>query len=154
MLELPHVLVGAAIATSVSNPVLAFPLALASHFITDYIPHWNPHINTEIKKYGSITQKSLLILAADSGGALVLGASIAYLKSQSLSQFLFILACCLMSVLPDVLEIPYYFFKQKIKWMEDLITFQRSHQWNVPVLWGMLAQIAVSLASLYLIFNF
>ncbi len=152
MLELPHVLVGAAIATSVSNPVLAFPLALASHFITDYIPHWNPHINTEIKKYGSITQKSLLILAADSGGALVLGASIAYLKSQSLSQFLVIMACCLMAVLPDVLEIPYYFFKQKIKWMEDLITFQRSHQWNVPVLWGMLAQIIVSLGALFIIF--
>ena len=152
MLELPHVLVGAAIATSVSNPVLAFPLALASHFITDYVPHWNPHINTEIKKYGSITQKSLLILAADSGGALVLGASIAYLKSQSLSQFLVIMACCLMAVLPDVLEIPYYFFKQKIKWMEDLITFQRSHQWNVPVLWGMLAQIIVSLGALFIIF--
>ncbi len=152
MLELPHVLVGAAIATSVSNPVLSLSLSLVSHFVTDYIPHWNPHINTEIKKYGSITKKSLLILAADSGGALVMGASIAYLKSQSLSQFLVIMACCLMAVLPDVLEIPYYFFKQKIKWMEDLITFQRSHQWNVPVLWGMFAQIIVSLGALFIIF--
>ena len=93
-----------------------------------------------------------MILAADSGGALVLGASIAYLKSQSLSQFLFILACCLVSVLPDVLEIPYYFFKQKIKWMEDLITFQRAHQWNVPALWGIFAQVIVSLGALFIIF--
>lgn len=154
MLELPHVLVGAAIGSAIGNPLLSLPLSLASHFITDYIPHWNPHINTEIKKYGSITRQSLLILAADSGGALVMGASIAYLKSQSLSQFLIIMACCLMAVLPDILEIPYYFFKQKIKWMEDLITFQRSHQWNVKPVWGILAQIIVSIASLYLIFNF
>ncbi|MBI5358499.1 hypothetical protein HZB69_02620 [Candidatus Amesbacteria bacterium] len=152
MLELPHVLVGAAIGVTVSNPVLSLPLALFSHFATDYLPHWNPHINTEIKKYGSITKKSLLILAADSGGALVLGSSIAFLKSQSLSQFVVVMACCLLSVLPDVLEIPYYFFKQKIVWMEKLIDFQRSHQWNVPALWGVLAQIIVSLGALFIIF--
>ncbi|MDP1743407.1 MAG: hypothetical protein Q8L51_01320 [Candidatus Amesbacteria bacterium] len=153
MLELPHVLVGAAIGVTVSNPVLSLPLSLLSHFATDYLPHWNPHINTEIKKYGSITQQSLLILAADSGGALVLGSSIAYLKSQSLSQFLVIMACCLMAVLPDVLEIPYYFFKQKISWMEKLIDFQRAHQWNVPALWGVLAQIIVSLGAFFIIFT-
>ena len=153
MLELPHVLVGAAIGATVSNPILSLPLALLSHFATDYLPHWNPHINTEIKKYGSITKKSLLILAADSGGALILGSSIAYLKSQSLSQFLVIMACCLLSVLPDVLEIPYYFFKKKIKWMEQLIDFQRAHQWNVPALWGVLAQIIVSLGALFIIFS-
>ncbi len=152
MLELPHVLIGAAIATTVSNPVVSLSLSLVSHFVTDYIPHWNPHINTEIKKYGSITKQSLLILAADSGSALVLGSSIAFLKSESLSQFLIIMACCLMAVLPDVLEIPYYFFKQKIKWMEDLITFQRSHQWNVKPVWGILAQVIVSLGALFVIF--
>jgi hypothetical protein len=152
MLELPHVLVGAAIGNSISNPLLSLPLSLISHFVTDYVPHWNPHINTEIKKYGSISKKSLLILAADSSGALILGSSIAYLKSQSFLQFLLIMACCLLSVLPDVLEIPYYFFKKKIKWMERLIDFQRSHQWNVPVLWGILSQIIVSLGALFIIF--
>lgn len=153
MLELPHVLVGAAIGVTVSNPILSLPLALLSHFATDYLPHWNPHINTEIKKYGSITKKSLLILAADSGGALILGSSIAFLKSQSLSQFLVIMACCLMAVVPDVLEIPYYFFKKKIKWMEDLIDFQRAHQWNVPAVWGLLAQLIVSFGALFIVFS-
>lgn len=153
MLELPHVLVGAAIGVTVSNPLLALPLSLASHFITDYLPHWNPHINTEIKKYGSITKKSLLILAADSGGALILGSMIAYQKSLSLSQFTIIMACCLLSVLPDVLEIPYYFFKKKIKWMENLIDFQRAHQWNVPALWGILAQVIVAIGMLFIIFS-
>lgn len=152
MLELPHTLVGAAIATTVGNPLLALPLSLASHFATDYIPHWNPHINTEVKKYGHITKKSLLILAADSGGALVMGSTIAYLKSQSLAQYWVIMTCCLLAVLPDVLEIPYYFFKSKIKWMERLIDFQRSHQWNVPAIWGITTQIVVSLGMLYLIF--
>ena len=49
MLETPHVAVGAAIAASIPNPLIAIPLAFASHFALELVPHWNPHLNTELK---------------------------------------------------------------------------------------------------------
>jgi len=52
MLETPHVLAGAVIAAKVQNPFLAIPLAFASHFILEKVPHWNPHINAEMTKFG------------------------------------------------------------------------------------------------------
>lgn len=57
MLETPHVLIGAAIATKVGNPFLAIPLAFASHFVLETVPHWNPHLNTETKKIRTSDQK-------------------------------------------------------------------------------------------------
>ncbi|OGH11762.1 MAG: hypothetical protein A2857_03845 [Candidatus Levybacteria bacterium RIFCSPHIGHO2_01_FULL_36_15] len=36
-----HALVGALIAGKISNPLISVPLAFASHFVCDYIPHWD-----------------------------------------------------------------------------------------------------------------
>ncbi len=72
MLETPHVALGVAIAVAVPNPLISIPLALASHFILDMTPHWNPHINTEMKKYGKLTKPTLLIIGLDLFVALVL----------------------------------------------------------------------------------
>jgi len=49
VLETPHVVVGAAIATKIANPFISLPLAFASHFLLEKVPHWNPHLNTEKK---------------------------------------------------------------------------------------------------------
>lgn len=152
MLELPHTLVGAAIGVTFANPLISLPLSLASHFITDYVPHWNPHLHTEKTKLGHITKKSYTIVIVDAVGALVLGTSIAWLKAQSWQQFVIIILCCFLSVAPDVVEIPFYFLGMKIKWIEKLIAFQRVHQWNVPAFWGVLAQVIVSLGALFIIF--
>ena len=65
MLETPHVIVGAAIATKVVNPALALPLAFGSHFILERVPHWNPHLNTEKNKFGKITVVSTKIVILD-----------------------------------------------------------------------------------------
>ena len=40
MLLAPHILVGAAVAVSTSNPILGLLFAFLSHFILDRIPHW------------------------------------------------------------------------------------------------------------------
>ena len=40
MLLAPHILVGAAVAASTSNPILGLLFAFLSHFILDRIPHW------------------------------------------------------------------------------------------------------------------
>lgn len=153
MLELPHVLVGAAIATTIPDPGLALPLALVSHFATDYVPHWNPHINTELKTRGRISLSSKLILVGDSASALIVGTMIAYRSLPNWTGFFTVLLACFFAVLPDVIEIPYYFLGlKKISWLNRLINFQRSHQWNVPMFWGILIQIGVCLFALQIIF--
>src|SRR5690349_18002835 len=41
MLSISHALTGAFIATKVHNPILAIPLVLASHYLEDWILHWD-----------------------------------------------------------------------------------------------------------------
>jgi len=62
VLETPHVVVAAAIAVNVANPALAIPLALGSHFVLEKVPHWNPHLNTELKKFGKVSAQSTNIV--------------------------------------------------------------------------------------------
>jgi len=147
MLELPHVLVGAAIATAIPDPRISLPLALLSHFVTDYIPHWNPHLNTELKTAGQISTRSKIIILADAGAALTLGT---YIAATS-GNFLVVMAACFLAVLPDVAEIPYYFLGMKVGWIEKLIAWQGTHQWNVRPVFGILFQILVILLSLMVI---
>lgn len=146
MLELPHTLVGAAIATAIPNPLISLPLALASHFITDYIPHWNPHINTELKTTGEISTRSKIIIMADASLALTVGTYLAATRGN----FVVIMLACFLAVAPDVAEIPYYFLGMKhVTWIRKLIDFQRSHQWNVKPVWGVASQVVVAAVSLY-----
>lgn len=150
MLEFPHVLVGAAIATAIPDPRISLPLALASHFITDYFPHWNPHLNTELKTQGQISLRSKVIIMLDAGLALIVGT---YLATRS-GHFIIVMLACFLAVAPDVAEIPYYFLGLKdIPWIKKLIHYQRAHQWNVKPVWGILSQVLVVLFCIFIILN-
>ena len=151
MLETPHVLVGAAIAAKVTNPALAIPFALGSHFLLDKIPHWNPHTYTEAKKYGKPRRETSIIAGFDSSLALFSGLTIAYFFSQfSLSHALVIVTACFFSVLPDISKIPYYYFGRKKGLLKKWVDIERAIQVEVksPLL-GILTQLSVSLAAIW-----
>lgn len=153
MLETPHVVVGAAIATKVANPLLAIPLAFSSHFILEAIPHWNPHINTEMKKQGKVSINSKKIIAVDVGLSLISGFYIASLAPNT-TQSVVILLACFAAVIPDLIEAPYFFGGKKIKFIiERWIPFKKSLQVDTGIVPGLLTQIAVILVSFYWIFN-
>lgn len=40
MITSPHAAVGAVIGTLAPNPIVAVPLAIASHYLLDTVPHW------------------------------------------------------------------------------------------------------------------
>jgi hypothetical protein len=153
MLELPHVLVGATIATLIPNPVISLPLALISHFLTDYVPHWNPHLTTEKKKYGHYLPPSVALVIVDSTLALIIGSylSMRFLPDQN--RFLTSLLCCFLAVAPDVVEAPYFFLNWKHPLVSKLLSFQKAHQWNVKLIWGILSQLVVAFACLYFILS-
>jgi len=153
MLETPHVAIGAAIASKIPNPFISIPLSLASHFLLDMAPHWNPHINREMEQFGKPTKKSFTIIKVDSFLALGLGTAIALLALPNVNQFLNIMVCSFVSVLPDVVEAPYYFFKKKGKTIEKWIGWQKSIQFDVKPKLGLVIQAVVILVALWWIFN-
>ena len=148
MLELPHTIIGATIALKVGNPALALPLALASHFIVDMIPHWNPHLNTEKNKFGKVTNLSSAIVVGDVILAFVSGILIATRALPDTFQFFHILAASFISVSPDVIEGPYFFLNMKSKFIRAWIKFQKSIQADTSPLPGLAIQVATVIATL------
>jgi hypothetical protein len=152
VLETPHIVVGAAIAMKVVNPALAIPLAFGSHFILDRIPHWNPHLNTEVKENGKPTKKSSVIVIIDVCTALALGFFIASRVLPNTSHAITILAASFASVLPDVIEGPYFFLGIKSKFIKKWISFQKSIQVNTTIVPGLLTQVITIAAAFWWIF--
>ena len=140
MLETPHVAVGAAIATKIPNPFIAIPLSFLSHFVLDKVPHWNPHIFYETKKYGMPTQKSIGIIAVDVAIALATGSLIAGQAMPNVGHAVTILAACLASVFPDLVEAPYFFLRIRNKTLKNWLDFHKSLQTDTTPFWGLLTQ--------------
>lgn len=149
MLETPHVFVGAAIASSIPNPFIAIPLAFASHFVLETVPHWNPHLNTETKKFGNPTKRSTVIAATDAVTALASGTFIAFKALPNSGSTLLILACCFAAVLPDLIEGPYFFLKMRSGWAKKWIAFQKAFQNDTTPFWGILTQLITVVAAVW-----
>lgn len=153
VLETPHVIVGAAIATKVVNPALALPLAFASHFVLEKVPHWNPHLNTETEKYGKPTKQSTKIVILDVATSLVAGFYIASRVLPDTGHFVIILAASAAAVLPDIVEGPYFFLNMRSKIIKRWILFQKSIQEDTTVVPGLLTQLVTVIAAFYWIFT-
>ncbi|MEK7061040.1 MAG: hypothetical protein AAB954_00060 [Patescibacteria group bacterium] len=147
MLETPHALLGAAIAVKLGNPALSIPLAFASHFILERVPHWNPHLNAETDKYGKPTKNSTIIVVIDSSLALILGSAIAFSQPNTL-MIINVLLSSFAAVLPDLIEAPYFFLRvRNNKYIKRWIKFQKSIQIDAPPFLGLLTQFLTIAAT-------
>ncbi len=148
MLETPHALLGAAIAVKLGNPALSIPLAFASHFILERVPHWNPHLNAETDKYGKPTKNSTIIVVIDSSLALILGSAIAFSQAPKTTMVIGTLLSAFAAVLPDLIEAPYFFLKiRNNEYIKRWIRFQKGIQVDAPPFWGLLTQILTIAAT-------
>lgn len=142
MLEAAHSLTGAVIAYKIGNPVLALPLAFLSHYVADQLPHWNPDIGNEKKKFGFITKSTNIKIFFDVIIGLGFGSYVAFKVFPDTFRFYTVLAGSFFAVLPDLLEAPYYYLKAKHSSLFiEVAKFHNKHQWNVPLWLGMLFQI-------------
>lgn len=153
MLETPHAVVGAAIATAIPNPFIAIPLAFISHFALDMTPHWNPHLNTEKRTYGHITRRTTTIIAGDIVLALLLGGAIASRALPDTGHATTILFSSFAGVLPDVMEGPYFFLNWKTKFIEKWLKFQKSIQNDAEPFWGIGTQVVTLIAAFWWIWK-
>ena len=153
MLITPHVLVGLVIIKIFPYPLGAFLLVLLSHFFLDFfIPHWNPHIYTEMKKNKKINLSSLVIILID---GLITTLIFTYLSYQALPNFGKIIIYGLtafFSILPDLIEVPYYFFGSKNKKLISYVNFAHKYQSDGNVFWGVITQVLVILVCIKQLF--
>ena len=140
MLEFAHAATGGLLAYKIGNPFLALPLALASHFALDLLPHWNPNLTKE-KKHGGIKKLTLMVILLDCLTGLALGLFIAKQALPDLKKAGIIILGSFLGILPDLIEAPYYFFDQKIPFLRKLVAFQGRLQWNVSLPFGIIFQI-------------
>lgn len=141
MLELPHATVGATIASKIGNPYLSLPLAFLTHFLLDLLPHWNPHIFTEMQSTGKVSKKSVFIIVADAILALLVGLIIAFQFWPDSKKVIIVLLGAFMGVIPDLIEAPYFFFHSKNEFLLKLIKFQGKIQWKTAPAVGIITQI-------------
>lgn len=144
MIELPHAVIGATIATKVGSPLLSLPLTLLSHYIFDLIPHWNPHIYREVNHEGRVSERSKKIILIDGLLALVVGTLVALRFYPDLARVAVVLAACFLAVLPDLIEAPYFFFfHSRNKYLVSYIKLHRRFQKKSSFWPGILTQIVI-----------
>lgn len=119
-----HIVTGVAIAVTVQNPILAPLLSLASHFLLDALPHYDPGYYGPHKPYGKQFKPYLVLEAILI--PLVLLVSIIIFHNH----WLLVLACALAAYAPDILWAfekryghkkilkQFYSFHNKIQWGE------------------------------------
>jgi len=151
VLAAPHMAAGAAIGKAARRPWLALPVAFASHFLLDAMPHLDAHGLFGVGT-GDPTRPEVAMAALDAllGIALVLWA----VRGQPLRRLM--LWGAFMGILADVVyDIPpwHHWFKAwpATAWLG---AFHSAIQGDVPTAqWplGFGAQLAVTLAALWLV---
>lgn len=136
MLLSNHTLTGIAIGLSLDNPAVILPVAVASHFYLDAIPHFgNPKLNF-LQPVGRI------YATIDCAIALSLAVASVVIWPE---RFVQLTTAVFGATLPDLLYIPRYLLK--LKFWEPLFRFHSVIQ--TERLWG--AATEITWASLMLI---
>lgn len=131
-----HLAAGAVIATVVSNPLVAVPLAFISHFAMDAMPHYG-----DSSKRSWFNRHFQYVLIADLVTSLVLLSYILYLAPQNI---ILLTICAAVAVVPDVLWLPYYLAdrKQKNREYSRVAKFLKWIQWGERP-WGIIIEVVV-----------
>lgn len=155
MLLVPHTMAAIAIATVVKQPELALPLAFLSHFVLDFIPHWDPSALVAILeakpgtgRYSAkvpvkVGRDVLLFILTDFLLALFLGLLFVWRALPDTVLAATIFFACFLANLADGFSLPLLFGK-RWRWVLFFRRFHRgTHIKRLSLFWGLLAQAAV-----------
>jgi hypothetical protein len=152
MRAINHALTGAVIGLVVTEPVLALPLAVLSHYVCDIIPHHGTP-NTYPHKSESLRSKwfeySLYIDALLCFGLVVI------LAFSGLRAWLLVSICAFLAAAPDLLSINHYIkVRQHKQWKPGIYTsFAGKIQWfERPV--GLAVEVAWAIGMIVILTPF
>ncbi|KKR87493.1 MAG: hypothetical protein UU34_C0004G0034 [Candidatus Curtissbacteria bacterium GW2011_GWA1_41_11] len=132
-----HALIGASLASIITNPIIGIPVAITSHFAADLVPHWDAGTNHR--------QKSALRLKVEATLDVLLGFALVLIlfRTQTLANPVYMFSMVIAAQLPDWLEAPSWMFNFKVppfSWM-DWIGHKLQSRMQLP--WGLVTQVVV-----------
>lgn len=133
-----HAVIGTVISATISNPVIAIPLAIVSHLAADSFPHWDAGTHYKEKS----KERFFLEAVID----VLLGFFLAYLLIKFLFPqtnlvYAFILIIC--AQLFDWLWAPEVFFNTKLPFLKWAIDFSEYFNTKLDKPWGIINQIGI-----------
>lgn len=141
MLSISHSLTGAFIATKLPSPLLYIPLIFLSHYIEDWIPHWD--VGTGLSN-GKRSRRDAVILEI---GELIITVALVYWFWQSSSTTLNTQAWigAFVGLVPDFLEAPRNFLKWEPGFIKPLNSVHALFHHSTPnMLFGLSPQIILA----------
>ena len=140
-----HALIGTVIAAKIGNPALAIPIALGSHFLADAVPHWDTGTNRHKKSRLRFVFESTIDL---SFGFILSWILIVWLFPSTSLLYAFVII--IVSQLPDWLTAPYLFLNWKFPPFSWVYEFQKKFDTEKQLPWGVINQVAVLAALIFL----
>lgn len=101
-----HIITGALVATVVTQPVVAIPLAFLSHFVLDALPHYGHEHDDRYWLTSGYTR----VLVVD---MLIILTTIFAIWHFRPENWGLMIICGIAAVLPDALWVPYYLHDRK-----------------------------------------
>jgi len=141
----PHMLAGAVVGVKVSSPWTAIFLGLFSHYLLDFLPHWDYLKELKIDKKEHFFLKIFLDL--------IIGTIIVLFLVWNMPNKIIILIAISFALLPDFLEFIYINFK--VKKLEFLSNFHHKiHHWKyLSFSKGFPVTLIVSIVSILIILS-
>ncbi|MCL5675713.1 MAG: hypothetical protein M1120_01145 [Patescibacteria group bacterium] len=145
MTSTTHSLVAVAIAAEIQQPLFAIPLAFASNFILDMVPHWDFGFGWRQKSKTKLFLEGTLDVVVS-----YILVTLIYFRFLSYLNPFFVFACVFASQLPDWLEIPYLLLNWKNEPFHFFYKIQHFIHRKLDLPWGIVPQVAIVLPLLYL----
>lgn len=142
MLAASHALTGAIIAVVAPHPLIGYGIALASHPLLDFIPHWDLHTRYRHRS------KANIILLSLTDAALGIIPGLLLFQNQVPLPTLF--ATMVIAQGPDWLEAPYHIFDWHFPPFSTIKKLQHIWHHKLGLPWGLITQIAF-LSALYIL---
>lgn len=140
MLSVSHALTGAIIAQKVQNPILYIPLVLASHYLEDWILHWD--VGTGLSNGTRKRSTAMLLELIDLALAGVLVILFFQMGKTGIQYHAFFGA--FFGLLPDFIEAPRNFLHWNPWYLKPFNDFHHGFHHSTPdILRGLLPQFVV-----------
>jgi len=140
MLSISHSLTGAFIATHIPNPALYIPLIFISHYLEDWIPHWD--VGTGLSNGKRSRETAIKLELIELAITFVLVFLFWQFGHSTLNMNAWVGAG--IGLIPDFLEAPRNFLKYEPKLIRPLNEIHGMFHHSTPnMLFGLAPQVAV-----------
>lgn len=141
-----HALIGTVIAAKIGNPALAAPIALASHFVADAVPHWDTATDREKKSRTKFFLETFIDV--------ILGFILSWFLIQwffPATNFGYACLIIVISELPDWITAPYLFLNWKFAPFTWIYKLQKKINIELDLPWGLINQVVAVMALILLV---